>query len=74
MKLDSHNFDMESLYFILHYITTVKKSIDPFVLACITKQILHKFEKKTLYFNLHYITTTKKINHLLLRPWSSCKV
>ena len=32
MKLNSHNFDVKSLYFILHYITTIKKSIVLFAL------------------------------------------
>ena len=56
MKFNTHNFDVNSLYFYLHCITTIKKSIVLFILLCTTKPILYKFEKKDSLFqpSLHY--------------------
>ena len=62
---------------------TVVKFPDKWFLAgklCIVMSVQHNqfytIKKKTIYFNLHYITTPikKYIYHLLLRPWSTCKV
>ena len=65
-----------------HCLTVVKFSDNWFLAGklCIVMSVQHNqfytnSKKLTIYFNLQYIKTPiKKMNHLLLRSWSTCKV
>ena len=77
MTLNPHSFDVKSLYFNLHLTTTIynKKINRPFRSPLHNQTNPTQIRKKPLFLNLHYITTIKtKINHLLLHPWSTCRV